>query len=72
MKRWTPKLAVSRSTRRINAAIVKLQEVGYDWEDIDPSLVGAADDAVRELEMLRDQIVETVRERLAAGEHVGI
>ena len=58
MKRWTPKLTAGRSRRRIKAIEKHLEEIAYDWGDVDNSVVWACDDLVARLGELRETIAE--------------
>lgn len=72
MKRWSPRLAVSRSRRNIDAACRSLAKVALEWGDVDQSYVDRADELIRELEAFGDQIRDEVEERLSCGEHIGL
>lgn len=71
-RRWTPKAAVERSRRNINAAIASVNLVGREWGDVDNTYVVQADELVNKLEEFRDVMGKEVRERLDAGEEIGI
>ena len=68
---WTPRRAVERSRRRINAAIARLRPVALEWDDADQGIVREVEDAILQLEELRDGIKEGIEERLRLGESVG-
>lgn len=70
--RWTPKAAVARSRRQINAAIDNLRDVALEWEDVDQSYVSGAEDLIHQLDAFAERIDKEVQQRLAAGEHIGI
>lgn len=72
MKRWTPKLAVSRSQRSIAGAIERLRAVAHEWGDVDQAIVDQAEDLIRELETFSREIARDVAERMEAGEEIGI
>jgi hypothetical protein len=72
MKRWTPKLAVNRSRRKLAAAINRLREVAAEWEDVNAYVEFRADELIGELEEFADEIRDDVAERLEAGEHIGL
>lgn len=70
--RWTPKNAVRRSQKHIASAIVNLRKVAYEWGDVDEALVLEAEEWIQQLGRWSEAIEEGVKERLAAGEHIGI
>lgn len=72
MKRWTPRLAVSRSRRKLQTAMKPLAAVAHEWQDVDQGIVDSADELIRELEQFADEIRDSIEDRLAAGENVGI
>ncbi len=69
---WTPKNAIARSRRNIAAAIVKLRLVSVEWSDADCAIEREAEDLIRELAIFADNIEASIKDRLAAGEQVGI
>lgn len=71
-RRWTAKAAVERSRRNLNAAIASINLVAREWGDVDNTFVTRADELARELEEFRDTMGKEVRERLDAGEEIGI
>ncbi len=72
MRPWTPKGAIARSRQRIAGAVEKLNLVALEWADIDQGFVDEAEALIGELEAFAENIEESVKERLAAGEHVGL
>jgi hypothetical protein len=72
MPRWTPKLAVSRSRRNLAGAIERLRTVSLEWSEVDQSFVDAAENFVRDLEDFAERIESETKQRLEAGEHVGL
>ncbi len=69
---WTPKNAIARSRRNIAAAIVKLRLVSVEWSDADGGIEREAEDLIRELAIFADNIEANIKDRLAAGEQIGI
>lgn len=69
---WTPKSAVTRSRRNIAAAIVKLRLVAVEWSDADGGIEREAEDLIRELAIFADSIAANIKDRLDAGEQIGI
>lgn len=72
MRRWTPKLAIARSERNIQAAKDRLAAVAFEWGDVDESFVQAAEDLIADLTAFFERIKSDVADRQAAGEHVGL
>lgn len=70
--RWTPKSAVARSKRNIATAVAALRKVSVEWADVDHSLEMEAEDLVRELNDFADSIENSINDRLAAGESIGL
>lgn len=72
VRRWTPNAAVARSRRHIVAAIERLQKVAREWEDADNSIMDRAEGLIRDLDSFALEIQNDIRERIAAGEQIGI
>ena len=65
MKRWTPKLALSRSRRRLKAACDLLAGVSNEWSDMDESLVYETEEQIRDLEDFSYRMKIWVAEQIA-------
>lgn len=71
-QRWTPKRAVARSRKNLAGAIVRLNAVAREWGDIDQCFVEEAGELARALAEFADRIDNDIRERVKAGEQIGI
>jgi hypothetical protein len=72
MRRWTPKLAIARSRRNVAGAVDRLRAVALEWGDVDEGIVTDAEELIRHLEQFADDVEKNTKERIAAGEHVGL
>ena len=72
MKKWTPKLAISRSRKNIAGAVERLRTVALEWGDVDEAIVQEAESFIAPLEEFADQIERDINERIASGDHVGL
>lgn len=72
MSRWSPKIALGRTVRRIDEAKEAIADISATWGDVDQFIVDRVEEIFRELEELATEIRTAVEERLAAGEYVGL
>lgn len=70
--RWTPRAAVRSSAARLERASLAVREVALLWGDVDEALVERAEELARDIETFSAEIRDTVEERLAAGETIGL
>ena len=59
---WTPKRAAAKSRRKIEASRKLLQEVAYQWGDVDNYLVLLVDGLLESLDALKEAINEHLEE----------
>ncbi len=57
---WTPKRAAAKSRRKVEAARRLLQEIAYEWGEVDNYVVLAVENIERNLDDLLVQIAEAV------------
>lgn len=71
MARWSPKLAIQRSNRRIDDAAQAIADIALTWGDVDQCIVDRAEELLFELRQFGEEIEVGISERLANGDEVG-
>jgi hypothetical protein len=69
---WTPKWAIARSRRSLEAAAARVRAVAIEWSDVDRSFEDEAEELARVLDDFANRIERETLARIEAGEHVGL
>lgn len=62
MTTWTPKSAAGRSNRRIAAIEKHLQNIAYDYVDVDDGIGDMCDRIIVDIEDLTERVAEALAE----------
>lgn len=72
MPRFSARRQLWRSQRAINRAIAELRAIAALWDEVDQCFVDEAASRIDDLESFAESMQESIDERLANGDHIGL